>query len=160
MKNYEYDELVTIHKDSNDKINLIETNVIEINKIISDVAIKIQEEIDNTKDDDLGIHLGSFTGSKLLSGRGPKVPIKISSVGNVGTDFKSDFKQAGINQTLHRLYLDVECEVAILTPFNTMQETIKNQVVLAENVIVGEIPETYYNLEGFEDNSTAMEIME
>ena len=160
MEDYEYDQLVTIHKDSQDKINLIETNIIEINKITSDVALKIQEEINKTEDDDIGIHLGSFTGSKILSGRGPKIPIKITSIGNVETDFKSEFKEAGINQTLHRLYLDVQCQISILTPFNNIEETIKNQIVLAENVIVGEIPQTYYNLEGFEDNSTAMEIME
>ena len=160
MKDYEYDELVTIHKDSQNNINLIETNVITVNKIISDVANRIQNAINNNEENEIGIRLGSFTGIKLLSGRGPKIPIKISAIGNVETDFRSEFQEAGINQTLHRLYLDVECEVSILTPFDTMTEKIKNQVILAENVIIGKIPETYYNLEGLEGQSSALEVIE
>ena len=99
-------------------------------------------------------------GSKIFSGLGPNIPIKLYTSGTVETKLRSEFESTGINQTIHRLYLDVQCQISILTPFNNIEETIKNQIVLAENVIVGEIPQTYYNLEGFEDNSTAMEIME
>lgn len=102
---------------------------------------------------------GSFTGFKLLSGKGPGVPITISSIGNVETDLRSEFSAQGINQTLHRVYLYVECEISILTPFENITEKIKNQVLIAENVIVGRIPNTYYNLNGF-DNSNCMDIIE
>lgn len=68
--------------------------------------------------------------------------------GTVETDLKSEFKEAGINQTLHRIYLEVRCNVSILTPYDTINETIINQVLLAEGVIIGNIPNTYYNLEG------------
>ena len=102
---------------------------------------------------------GSFTGFKLLSGKGPGVPIRISTIGNVETDLKSEFKEQGINQTLHRVYLQVECEVSILTPYDDITQKIKNQVLIAENVIVGKIPNTYYNLNGL-DNSNAIDIIE
>lgn len=105
------------------------------------------------------LHFGSFTGFKLLSGKGPGVPIKISSIGNVETDLKSEFTSQGINQTLHRVYLQVECEVRILTPYEDITEKIKNQVLIAENVIVGRIPNTYYNFEGI-DTNTAIEVIE
>ena len=105
------------------------------------------------------MHFGSFTGFKLLSGKGPGVPIRISSIGNVETELKSEFTAQGINQTLHRVYLQVECEISILTPYNSISEKIKNQVLIAENVIVGKIPNTYYNLNGL-DNSGALEIIE
>ena len=65
-----------------------------------------------------------------------------------------------INQTLHRVYLEVESTVNILTPFSTIEEKIYNQVMLGENVILGEIPSTYYNLEGLKDNSNALDIIE
>ena len=68
--------------------------------------------------------------------------------GTVETDLRSEFKEAGINQTLHRIYLEVKCKVNILTPYDTITETIYNQVLLVEGVIIGNIPETYYNLEG------------
>ncbi len=73
---------------------------------------------------------------------------------------KSEFKAQGINQTLHRVYLQVKCEVSILTPFKDITKEITSQVLLAENVIVGKIPSTYYNLEGIEDKSQALEILE
>lgn len=82
---------------------------------------------------------------------GPDIKIKMLTDGNVLTDLKSEFKEAGINQTLHRLYLEVECNVTILTPYETITETIVNQVLLIEGVIVGNIPDAYYNLEGLND---------
>ena len=103
---------------------------------------------------------GSFTGISLLSGRGPGVKIRISSIGNVETDLRSEFTSQGINQTLHRVYLQVKCEVSILTPFENIKKDIINQVLLAENVIVGKIPSTYYNLEGVEDQSQKLEFMQ
>lgn len=102
---------------------------------------------------------GSFTGFKLLAGKGPGVPVTISSIGNVETDLKSEFSAQGINQTLHRVYLQIKCEVSILTPYNNITELITNQVLIAENVIVGRIPSTYYNLNGL-DNSSAIDIIE
>lgn len=105
------------------------------------------------------MHFGSFTGFKLLSGKGPGVPIRISSIGNVETDLRSEFTAQGINQTLHRVYLQVECEISILTPFENITEKIINQVLIAENVIVGKIPNTYYNLNGL-DSKSAIDIIE
>lgn len=160
MKNYEYDELVTIHKDNENNINLIETNVKTVNKIVSEIANNIQKEMNKLEEDVIDLRLGSLTGSRILAGTGPKIPIRVSSVGNIETDFRSEFKEAGVNQTLHRLYLNVECEVSILTPFETIEEKITNQVILAENIIVGKIPQTYYNIEGIEEKSQALEMIE
>lgn len=72
---------------------------------------------------------------------------------------RSEFTAQGINQTLHRVYLQVDCEVSVLTPFKDITKKIANQVLLAESVIVGDIPDTYYNLEGLQE-SDAMEVME
>ena len=159
MREHTYDELFTVDKDNDGNITMIKSNVYTINEIISDVAVKIQNEIDEKGREDIEIALGSFTGFKLLSGKGPGVTIRISSIGNVETDLRSEFKEQGINQTLHRVYLQVECEVSILTPYNDITEKITNQVLIAENVIVGKIPNTYYNIEGMNTNS-AIEVIE
>lgn len=95
-----------------------------------------------------------------MAGRGPGVKIRISSIGNVETTLRSEFISQGINQTLHRVYLEVNCKVNILTPFKDIEKEINNQVLLIENVIVGHIPETYYNLTGIDDNSDFMEVIE
>ena len=138
---------------------MIKSNMIPINEIISDVAVKIQNSINDRGKENIKITIGSFTGSKLLSGSGPGIPIKISSIGNVETDLRSEFSAQGINQTLHRVYLQVDCEVSVLTPYNTISEKVSNQVLLIENVIVGKIPNTYYNLDGI-DSSNVLDIIE
>ena len=71
---------------------------------------------------------------------------KIANVGNVDTKLESDFVSEGINQTLHRLYLVLTCEVTILTPYSTIKLKIDNQVLIAESVIIGNVPDSYYNL--------------
>ena len=150
---------MTIHTDTNKNIKMLEANMININNVISDITEKIQQEINETEDEDIHINLGSFTGVSILSGRGPKIPIRISTIGNVTTEVKSEFIEKGVNQTLHRLYLEIQCEISILTPFNTINEKINNQFIIAENIIVGNIPSSYYNLNGITQDN-AMDIIE
>ena len=142
----------------NGNIKMIGTNIISVNEIISDIPIKIQEELEKSENNNFNIKLGSFFGSKIFSGMGPNINIKIQLDGTVETDLKSEFTSQGINQTLHRIYLDVVCKVSILTPVNVISEEIKNQVLLVEGIIAGEIPESYYNLEGLEKKD-AIEIV-
>jgi sporulation protein YunB len=156
---YNYSDFVIVHKDEVGSVLMLESNMKNINIVISDVANRIQKSINDTKEEDVSISLGSFTGVSLFSGSGLKITIRISAVGNVKTDVKSVFTSAGINQTLHSLYLQIESEICILTPFNTINETIKNQLILAENIIVGEIPETYYDLNGMTSDDV-MEVMQ
>lgn len=159
INNYRYEDLITIYKDSNDNITMIKSNITPINLIISDVAEKIQKRLDKVDGEQIGIHLGSFTGTKIFSGRGPIIQVTLSTAGNVETDLRSEFRSAGINQTIHRIYLQVDCKVNILTPYTIFEEGISNQVLIAENIIVGKIPESYYNLEGL-DKSNAVDVIE
>ena len=160
MKRYSYDQFFTIQKDENDKIQMVSANILTINEITSDSALNIQKRLNDTADENIKISLGSATGIKLLAGSGPKVNLKIATVGSVDTDLKSEFIEQSINHTLHRVYLNIECKVNILTPFSTIEDRIYNQVLLAENVIVGEIPNTYYNLEGLEGKNEVLETLE
>lgn len=159
MNKHNYEEMFTIEKDSSGNITMVKSNIYPINDIISDAARKIQEDLNSRGKEDIEIPLGSFSGIKLLAGRGPGVKIKISSIGNIDTDLRSEFTAKGINQTLHRVYLQVNCEVSILTPFKDITKSISNQVLLIENVIMGKISETYYNIEGINSNE-AIDIIE
>ena len=87
------------------------------------------------------------------------IKIVVLTIGNVETDLRSEFIAQGINQTLHRVYLQIKCEVKILTPFNIITQSIDNQVLLLENVIVGHVPNTYYNLDGIDKNN-AVDLIE
>lgn len=148
MKNYNYDDFVRIITGDDGSIKMINSNIVNINEFTSDIAVKIQNTLDKIEDSDFSIRLGSFTGIKLFSGRGPKVNVRMSTIGSVETNLKSEFKSVGINQTLHRIYVEIYCTVAVLTPYSNSEQTILNQVLIAESVIVGMTPDTYYNLEG------------
>ena len=159
MEKYNYEDLAVVIKDDDGKIQMIKLNIIPVNEIISEVAVAIQQELNSVENADFGIRLGSFTGINLLSGSGPYVRVKMSTIGNIETELKSEFKTAGINQTLHQIYLDISCDVSILTPFSATTEQIKNQILIAESIIVGEIPSSYYNFNGVDSKDT-LEVVE
>lgn len=126
---------------------MINANIFTINEITSDIAINIQKSLDNYDDTTIKLSLGSFIGSRLFSSIGPDIPIGLSTVGKVNTDVRSEFASQGINQTIHRVYLQIDCTMSILTPYENIDTNVSNQVLLVENVIMGDIPENYFNIE-------------
>lgn len=147
MNEYKYEDFVNVVRDSNGDITLIQTNTKNINEVISDIPNKIVEEMEKQSESYISIHLGSVLGNTVFSALGPEIHIKIENVGNVVTKLESEFISEGINQTMHRIYLNIECEATILTPYNTITQKIENQVLIAESVIIGNIPNAYYNIE-------------
>ena len=148
MQNYSYDDLLKIVRDENNNIKLIETNVNVVNKIISEIPNNIQKELDKEENNTFAIKLGNLTGTKTLSGRGPNIIIKLLNTNNLDTDLQSEFIEQGINQTLHRIYLNIRCVTIVSTPYKIFEGEVNTKVLLAERVIIGEIPSTYYNLKG------------
>ena len=95
-----------------------------------------------------------------MSGFGPRIPLRIASTGSVETNIRSEFEAQGVNQTIHRVYLDIKTNVNILTSLETIEKSIENQVLIAENVIIGKIPSTYYNFEGGGNEDAALRFVE
>lgn len=89
-----------------------------------------------------------------MSGRGPNISFKIIPVGTVATQFKTEFVSTGINQTVHRINLEVKSKVSIIAPFYNSSNEIVTTINVAETVIVGSVPTNYYNLEGLQQNDT------
>ena len=89
------------------------------------------------------ISLGAFTGIPIFSGLGPKIPINIYPYGDIGCVFESRFVSAGINQTQHKIYLNVSCIINVILPFNHLKVNTSSEVLICESVIIGEIPDTY-----------------
>lgn len=145
MDKYSYEDLITIIRDNEGNIKMLQTNTKNVNQIMSDIPVNIINRFNEKDNSDIYIYSGSILGIKLFSASGPKIHIKIANVGNVDTKLESEFKSQGINQTLHRIYLLLTCEVTILTPYNTIRQKIDNQVLIAESVIVGTVPDFYYN---------------
>lgn len=150
LARYDYQDTVKLIKSEDGKNSILKTDIVMLNQIISDIAIEIQNELNELENKDIEIPLGALTGNSYLAGSGPDIGIKIISTGDIITDIKTEFKSAGINQTVYRIYLDLECEISILTSYKTIGQTIKNQVLLVETVVVGDVPETYLELENLQ----------
>lgn len=146
MEKYNYNDLVTIVKDKDNNIAMIQANTTVINNIISEINVNILNNIKDNTNSNIHVYLGSILGLKMLSGMGPKITAKIANTGNVKTTLKSEFTSAGINQTLHKIYIEIQLDVSILTPYNSINTNVTNQVLLAESVIIGTVPNSYYNL--------------
>lgn len=156
---YEYKDLVTVVKNEEDGTSILKTDVRAINDIASDIAIEVNNRLIALDEEKIEIPAGAVSGSKFLSGFGPGINMSIIPVGAVTTEVKTEFKAQGINQTVYRIYLELVCNVDIVTSYKTIETEIINQVLLVETVIVGGVPETYYNLEGLEQEQ-AMEFID
>ena len=151
---YEYKDLVTIIKNETDNTSILKTDVRALNDIASDIAIEVNNRLIALKQEEIEIPAGGILGNKFLSGFGPRIDVSIIPVGSVTTEIKTEFKAHGINQTVYRIYLEIICNVDIVTSYKKIETKIVNQVLLVETVIVGGVPETYYNLEELQDGES------
>lgn len=144
----QYDRIVYFEKDLDGRITALKTNMGEINRLKTDVLNIINDEILALDTSDIGIPLGSLFLPEFLSGKGPAIPVHILSIRNSDATFSSSFSQAGINQTLHHLTMLVSVDVAVLVLGQTSSFTVTSEVVVAETVIVGEVPGTFLQTGG------------
>lgn len=146
MDGIKYEDLIKFDKDANGKIIALKSDVVEMNNIASEIATQIQKMYDELEDIYVYVPLGNFTGNSFLAGHGPDIKVKVIPAGTVNTEFRTEFIDAGINQTRHRVYLGVTCNVRVIAPFATEDMIVENSVTVAETVLIGEVPEVYTNV--------------
>lgn len=146
--NIQYDRIVYFEKDLDGRITALKTNMSEVNRLKTDVLNIINDDILALDTTDIGIPMGSLFLPELLSGRGPAIPVHILSIRNSDATFTSRFNQAGINQTIHQLIMVVSVDVAVLVLGETNSFTVSSEVVVAETVIVGDVPDTFLQTGG------------
>ena len=144
----QYDRIVFFEKDLDGRITALKTNMSEVNRLKTDILNIINDEILALDHSDIGIPLGSLILPELLSGRGPAIPVHILSIRNSDANFVSHFSQAGINQTMHQLNMEVSIDVAVLVLGHTSSFTMSSEVVVAETIIVGDVPQTFLQTGG------------
>ena len=144
----QYDRIVYFEKDLDGRITALKTNMSEVNRLKTDILNLINDEILALDTSDIGIPLGSLFLPELFSGKGPSIPVRILSIRNSDASFASSFSQAGINQTLHQLTMIVSVDVAVLVLGQTSSLTVNSEVVVAETVIVGDVPSTFLQTGG------------
>lgn len=143
-----YDRIVFFEKDLDGRITALKTNMSEVNRLKTDILNIINDEILALDHSDIGIPLGSLFFPEVFSGKGPAIPVNILSIRNSDANFVSHFSQAGINQTLHRLNMEVSIDVAVLVLGQTSSFTMNSEVVVAETVIIGDVPQTFLQTGG------------
>lgn len=139
----DYAQLVDFDKDAEGHVTALRSNMAAFNRLQASIADDILQRMAEVSSTDLAIPIGTLTGSPLLAGRGPCLRVRMQSVGTATARFDNQFSSAGINQTRHRIILDVDVHVSILLPGLTTYTKVSNEISVAETVIVGGVPETY-----------------
>lgn len=143
-----YDRIVYFEKNLDGRITALKTNIGEVNRLKTETLNIINDEILAMDESDIGIPLGSLFLSEFLSGRGPQIPVHILTIRNSDASFASNFTHAGINQTLHQINMRVSVDVAVLVLGRTTQFTVVSEIVVAETIIVGDVPDTFLQTGG------------
>lgn len=146
--NIQYDRMVYFEKDLEGRITALKTNMSEVNRLKTDILNLINDDILALSTDDLGIPLGNLFLPEILSGKGPEIPVQILSIRNSDASFSSNFSEAGINQTLQQMNMHVCVDVSVLVLGRSNSFTISSQVVVAETIIVGDVPNTLFQTGG------------
>ena len=139
----EYSELCFINKNSNGEIISVTTNTNAINNIKHLISKAITENFKNSDIKSLGVPIGNLTGTYILSGRGPKIPIKILTTSSPDIKIISNFEAAGVNQTKHKISIVVSTNIKIVLPYETINRKISYETMLIETIIVGNVPNVY-----------------
>lgn len=142
----DYENIVYLEKDVNGEITALKTNINEINRLKTQILSVIDTMLLDLDVNEVGLPLGSLILPELFSGSGPKLPVKVLSISASDADFRNDFSEAGINQTSHRIMMDVTITMTVLTPVGTEDVVVTSGVVVAETIIVGSVPNSYVNV--------------
>ncbi len=143
----DYDRIVSLEKDVNGNITALRTNINEINRLKTQILSVIDTMLLDLDVNEVGLPLGSLILPELFSGSGPKLPVRVMSISTSDAEFHNVFSEAGINQTSHQITMDVAITMTILTPVGTESVTAVSAVVVAETVIVGNVPNSYVHVD-------------
>ena len=146
-----YNQLMSVTMDSNGQIRLIQANTPELNLLAARASLTAQQKIAGLEQQSLYVPLGSALGTTLFAGYGPLIEVRILPVGAVTAGFTTEFETAGINQTRHKISLTLTAQVELVIPTGAMEVQATTQVAVAESIIVGQVPDSYVNVDNTRD---------
>ena len=138
-----YEKIICFEKDFEGRITALRTNMQQVNRLKSDILNRINHQLTEQSTESIQVPAGDLFLPELFSGRGPGIPVRILSIGSSQADFVSHFTQAGINQTLHKLSMQIRIEGTALVLGKVFHFTASGTVLVAETVIVGQVPHTF-----------------
>lgn len=143
-----YEDLIEIHKDNAGRVVLVQANAVKITEMASDVAVTVEKTLASLPREEFTIPLGQVLGSQILANYGPRIKVRIVPIGSVKVGMLEKFEAAGINQTRHRFFLQLDTAVRVVIPLQKKEVRIKSEIPLVENLIVGSVPSTFVSIPG------------
>lgn len=151
-EDFKYEGLITLSYNEDCSVSSIESNMVNINKLKAKINNSVNDQLAKIDQYDLSVAIGTISGFYSFYNQGPLIPIKVLPEGYVETSLISSFESAGINQTLHRILVDIKVDISAIIPGYTASGTVQTQYVVAETVIVGSVPNAYTHvISGSED---------
>ena len=141
-----YSEMMDVRTDTNGKITMLEAKATRMNQLANETALQAQAYLEQAEAQSVAIPLGAALKIPFLSALGPRIQVRIVPVSAVSASFSSEFESAGINQTRHKIYLSLHTSVRLVIPSGARQVSLQSQVLIAESIIVGEVPSSYVNV--------------
>ena len=143
---YGFDYFVSLEKDGNGDVAAISSDMVHINTLSTEILNSV---ISSTENGTLQVKIpaGNLSGLNLLMGRGPDVVIDIIMLTSSRVDFRNEIIPCGINQAKYQLILEVTIDIDVLVPWGTESATTVTEVIVADTVIIGKVPQTYLNME-------------
>lgn len=140
-----FGDLISIQRDNDGNIILLTANSLQANKLARQMAIVSQQRLDQLAKEQIEVPFGTISGIPLFSEMGPEITITVTPIGAVNCTFTSTFESVGINQTLHRMFIQVECKMDLIIPqmHHTMECVVP--ILVSESIIIGKVPQTYLN---------------
>lgn len=140
---HNFEKLLAIERDTDGNVVLLTSNTVQVNQLARKTAMLSQQKLEELAKEQIEIPFGTIPGIPLFSEMGPDVIITVTPIGAVNCTFTSTFESVGINQTLHRMYVNVQCKIDLIIP-QTHHVTEHNvPILICESVIVGKVPSTY-----------------
>ena len=139
--------LIAFEKDSSGKVTALRSNMSEFNRLQTLISDTVLDRLSEMTSSDLSIPLGTLTGSNLLAGRGPHIRVRTQSVGTATAKLRNALTAAGINQTKHQINLEVIVDIDILVPWGTENAQVVTEILIADTIVVGQVPDTYLNVQ-------------
>ena len=146
----QYDNIIQLRTDASGRVSALQTDMAEVNRLKMEILKRIGQDLRELSVERLSVPLGNVLLPSLLSGIGGYVPVRLVELRSSGADFESSFLQAGINQTLHQIGLNVKIHVIVLTPAGEMDVPVQVRMVVAQTILLGEVPQTVFNYGGTE----------
>lgn len=146
-----YEELIDAQMDAQGRVSMLRANTMRMNELASQTALLAERELGSAENQVVEIPLGAALGVSFLSGFGPRLEVRILPVGAVHTSFDTEFETAGINQTRHKIFLNLRATVSLIVPTGSQLVEVTSTVPIAESIIVGEVPESFVDVNNEED---------